>query len=230
MRKKASDKRSRLNRHGRLAAFALVGLLAITACYPGEITSVGQLDVVVTTHDETVNFASFQTFAIPDTVIQLGADSAGAVDLQHDFDDIIIADVVQELEDMGYVRELDPATNGADFVVLATAVASREIEVYQSYPWYGYWGWYPGWGYPGWGYGSGWGYYYPPTLSATSYEQGTLFIDILDVNNPDASAQDLPIAWTAAIRGVLGTSGSVTQARLVTAIDRAFDQSPYLGR
>ena len=83
---------------------------------------------------------------------------------------------------------------------------------------------------PGWGYGPGWGYYYPPTLSVTSYEQGTLFVDILDVNNPDASTENLPIAWTAAVRGVLGTSGTVTQTRLVSSLDRAFDQSPYLGR
>jgi hypothetical protein len=210
--------------------YALVGLLLLAGCYPGEITSVGQLDVVVTTHDEEVDFASFQTFAIPDTVVQLGADEVGAVDISHDFDDAIVADVVQELEDLGYVREVDPAANGADFVVLVTVVASQEIDAYLSYNWWDYWGYYPGWGYPGWGYGPGWGYYYPPTLSVTSYEQGTLFVDIIDVNNPDASAEDLPIAWTAAMRGVMGTSSSVTQARLVTAIDRAFDQSPYLGR
>jgi hypothetical protein len=230
MKTKASAQGSRLNRLGRSAVCALAGLLLLAGCYPGEITSVGQLDLVVTTHDETVNFASFETFAIPDTVVQLGADEAGSVDISHDFDDVIVDDVIQELEALGYVHEDDPEDNGADFVVLVTAVASRDVQAYQSYPWWDYWGWYPGWGYPGWGYGPGWGYYYPPTLSVTSYEQGTLFVDILDVNDPDASAENLPIVWTAAIRGVLETSVTVTQTRLVTAIDRAFDQSPYLGR
>ncbi len=53
---------------------------------------------------------------------------------------------------------------------------------------------------------------------------------MVEANNPDATAEELPILWTAAIRGVLGTSAQTTQARLPTDIDRAFDQSAYLNR
>ena len=228
MRNKTFSIGEHASRHGRSAVYGLAGLLLFAACYPGEITSVGQMDMVVTTHDAAVNFASYETFAIPDTVVQLGADSAGAVDLTHEFDDIIIAKVVQELEDLGYVREADPATNGADVIVLVTVVASTEYTAYASYPMWDYWGYYPGWGYPGWGYGPGWGYYYPPTYNVASYEQGTLFIDMLDPNNPVTGTERLPIVWTAGIRGVLGTSQSVTQTRLVSNITRAFNQSSYL--
>ncbi len=51
---------------------ALAGaLLAVSSCYPGEVTSVQQLDIVVTVHDETVDFTSYTTYALLDSVVHI---------------------------------------------------------------------------------------------------------------------------------------------------------------
>ena len=53
-----------------LPAFAGI-LLGLASCYPGEVTSVQQLDVVVTAHNDTVTFTSFTTFALLDSVVHI---------------------------------------------------------------------------------------------------------------------------------------------------------------
>ena len=49
---------------------ALAGaLLTVSSCYPGDVTNIQQLDVVVTAHDETVDFTSLSTYVLLDSVI-----------------------------------------------------------------------------------------------------------------------------------------------------------------
>ena len=56
---------------------ALAGaLLLLASCYPGEVTSVQQLDVVVTTHDDTVTFTNFATYALLDSVVHIDLENA----------------------------------------------------------------------------------------------------------------------------------------------------------
>ena len=48
---------------------ALAGaLLLLVSCYPGQVTGITELDVVLTTHDDTVTFTSFATYAVLDSV------------------------------------------------------------------------------------------------------------------------------------------------------------------
>ena len=93
-------------------------------------------------------------------------------------------------------------------------------------PW---WGYYPGYLYPGyWGgnWGGGWYYPYPITYS---YSTGSLLADMINLKNaPEGQKEKLTVVWNAYISGLLGGSGSLNVNRTTTAINQAFTQSPYL--
>ena len=85
--------------------------------------------------------------------------------------------------------------------------------------------WWPGWGYyPPWG-----GCYYPPSVGAAKFRVGTLYVDMVDPKSPfEVDGEPvIPIYWTAAMNGLLGSAASVA-SRLNDSINQAFDQSPYL--
>jgi hypothetical protein len=202
-----------------VAAAGLGVALALASCYPGEVTDVSQLDVVITAHNENVNFGDFQTFALPDTIIEVVGDSSSYVPISHDHDDEVVAQVRSNFEARGYTYVADPVANPPDALVLVAAAASNSTYIY--YDWWYYWGWY----YP---YYPGWGWYYPPSISVVSYDQGTLFITMVDVRDPDPATEKLPAVWGAAVRGLLEGTSAQIEARLETNIDRVFEQSPYL--
>jgi hypothetical protein len=199
---------------------ALAGaLVAFTSCYPGEVTSIQQLDLVVTVHDETVDFTSLDTYVLLDSVVHIDFEDATNNDLlDRDNDDLILSRIRSQIEALGYVEETDPENNAPDAIFLVGALAVTRTEYYVSYPWYGWWGWYPYW--PCCGPGYGWGY---PIGGSISYNTGTLFINMVDPTL--ASGETLPIAWIAVLNGLL-TDGTTT--RITDAIDQAFAQSPYL--
>ena len=208
-----------------LPAFAGT-LLLFASCYPGEVTNIAELDIVVTTHDDTVTFTSFATYALLDSVVHIDLmDNANDDLLDRSNDALILAGVVAGIKGMGYVEEMDPANNTPDVVLLVGALAV-EKDAYFSYGWWPYWGWYPyypccygpgyGWGYPGGGVGS------------VTYTAGTLVIIMLDPTRPGNGVDTAPILWVAGINGLLGSSATGLAARITNLIDQAFDQSPYL--
>jgi len=211
-----------------------VCLLAVTAlsvrCYPGGPTDLSELDVVVTSYDVAFDFSKPKTYALPDSVAHLGdPNEAGYVELSRDYDDLILQRVEAELNAIGWTRELDPETNGADVFVLPSAVGSTTWVLSSYYPSYPGWGWYPGWGYyPGYGPGYGWGY--PPYYTATSYSTGTLFIDMVDPSAADPVEMTIPVRWTGTLSALLGSSAAPTDQRITDGIQQAFVQSPYLVR
>lgn len=212
-------------------AFLLLGAIFVFfACYPGSPLSVNDLDVVATFHDPNANFASKKTYAMPDTVLHV-VDSTKTDDISREFDAMMLAQVAQNMEKMGYTRVMDPVNQKFDVAVLVRVTTSTHTG-YQYYPWWGYWGWWPGWGgYPG--YGPGWGGWYPwyPGGTVYQYTTGTLFVDMVDPESPNNEEEALPSIWVAAMNGLLSTSASSTISadRIKRNIDLAFEQSPYLG-
>jgi len=133
---------------------------------------------------------------------------------------------------LGYTREMDPATNGADLVVLVQANVSNNYTAYSYYPYDPFWGYYPGWGY--WGGYPGYGGYYPwvlgyPTTVVTNTKTGSIIIEIVDPNVEGSAPEgpSLTVRWAAVLNGL--AEGTATGARATIAIDQAFRQSPYLG-
>jgi hypothetical protein len=202
-----------------LAAAAVT--LALAGCYPGEVSSVEELDVFITFPRNDANFANYQTFSIPDTVVQIDEDSS-EIQIDHDNDAEIVDQVRQNLLDLGFT-EVDFPAESPDVFVLVSAVADEytSISWYPGY-WWGYWGWYYPcyYCYPG----------YPPGyVTVTTYDAGTLFIDMLDPDVAFADSTEVPLVWTAAANGlIVGTAGA-NLTRLLNGVDRLFAQSPYLG-
>ena len=209
-----------------IVLLGLTGLVALgTACHPDEPTSVAELDVVATAHDDTVNFASIGTYVMPDSVVEIVPPEsvATALPFNHAYDQLILDSVATKLAQLGYTRLPSFAGTPPDVVVLIKGVAVQNTDVYVSYPWWGYWGWY------GWPccYGLGWGASYP-VVSVSQYDIGTIVVDMWDLRRADPVAMQIPAIWTAALRGLLEGSSVDAPFRIDQAIDRAFAQSPYL--
>jgi hypothetical protein len=203
---------------------ALAGaLLGLASCYPGDLTNIQQVDLVVTAHDDTVTFTSFATYALVDSVVHIDlVDNANDSLLTREHDAVILSEVRAGIEAMGYVEEMDPGNTTPDVIVLVGALAV-EKDAYFSYGWWPYWGYYPYW--PGYGPGYGWGY---PATGKVSYGVGTLVTILLDPNRADIGDMEAPVLWVAAVNGLLGSSSTATAARITTGIRQSFDQSPYL--
>jgi hypothetical protein len=212
---------------GTALTYLLTGLLlllggsvmVLTGCYPGEVTSVQELDLVTTLFDKDVNFAGYKTYAMPDTIIHIcdaGSQEQNCPsDLTRTNDNLILTQIEENLQGMGFTRS-DP--QDADVLVVTSANAT-DMYGYTSYYWYwDYW----------YGYPPGYGWYYPPATVTYQYTTGTLFITMFDPDKANENQQRLPAVWTALINGVIGSGGN-TSSRLTTTINQAFDQSGYLG-
>ena len=213
---------SRKSRVWLLAAMTILSA-GVASCYPGDISSVGEADLVLTFFDSAADFASKGTYAMPDSIVRITEDGGSAaanpaVDAQ------ILAQIEAEFTAIGYQRV---AVGGAapDVVVLVTA-ARIDIDYWFTGGWWGYWGWWPGWG-PG--YGPGWGPGYPwgPVYGGTQ-SIGTLVITMLDPNMTSAEDQEIPAIWAGAMNGLLQGSDASILARIEGLIEQVFVQSPYL--
>jgi hypothetical protein len=206
-------------------------LIIISSCYPnnGDVYS-SSLDTVMTLYDESVDYTQFKTYSMPDTIINVCDDknSNDCVDLSNQYDEAILDLIAQNMLDLGYIRELDPETNGADLFLFVSKVATKNVNAY-SYPWWGYWGWYPGWGYPGYpGYpGGGWNPWYPwgGTVVYT-YTTGSVLLEMISTKHLDPSTGFANSVWAGGMNGLV--DGSDIPQRLQKNINQMFTQSPYL--
>lgn len=198
-------------------------LMGLGACHPGDVTSISQLDLVVTVRDSTTDFTSLSTYFLLDSVVHIGEDTLTANDslLNRDNDAALLALVRSNIEAMGYTESaINP-----DAIFMVGALARVNTNVYYSYPWYPYWGYYPGWGCCGPGYG--WGYPgYGGSVTAVSYATGTGLILMADPNNVDPVEEEVPLFWMAGLNGLL--EGSAISSRYTALVNQAFAQSPYL--
>ena len=137
----------------------------------------------------------------------------------------------------------DPVDSIAPYVesVYLPSVVLREKEVTYYYPGYGWWGGWWGWyGYSGTGASSS--YYYPGYpggcywcygggyYGTVTYEVGTVLVDMVDLRQilfDGLAPEDVEHSWVAVMRGLLGYSTS-SEERVVSGIQQAFKQSPYL--
>lgn len=194
-------------------------ILGVASCYPGDVTSLSELDIVLTFQNPETNYAGLQTYAIADTVVQLDEDSS-EVQIDHSYDDDVVDKVRARLDGYGWT-EVDYPDETPDVLVLASAVAD-EYTAYTYYPgyWWGYWGWYYPcyYCYPG----------YPSYITVTQYDAGTVFIDMIETASISLGDSTTQFAWTAGVNGVLGSSSSSTVQRVLAGLDKAFNQSPYL--
>ena len=197
-------------------AFVVVPLVMMLSCYPGEITSIEELDLVGTLYDPQLNYSKFHTYSMPDTVLVLDTRTPPSTEspLSKDFQALILKTVEARMTDLNYQRV--DSVSVYDVGMAVGVIISDQVVVTVGYPWYGG---YPGYGWPGYGY-------YPPVGQAYKYDTGTVIMDMLD--SPTTAQDTVKVVWQGAINGLASSTKSVNQTRIIDGINQAFKQSPYL--
>jgi hypothetical protein len=206
------------------AVFIMAALLA--SCTPeGAFKNEEDYDVVVTLYDKEADFASIRTYLMPDSVVHFEDPQNPGKEISHDYDDLILERVEYNLQAVGYRRENDPEGKDPDVYVLVSATSSQWQALNYSWaPRWGWWGYWPG-SSPDWRFMSP----YYARGGVYSFSTGTLLIDMADYRETEEGEDEMRGIWTAAMNGILTEESSGTPQKLVDFIDRAFDQSPYLG-
>lgn len=207
---------------------ALFGAFS-AGCYPGEIDTAAQTDLVATFHMEGADFAANKTYDMPDSIVDVGVAAGFDTTLDHAHDAAILAKVAAEMTQMGYTR-VNAATTRPDVVVLVSAITVDNYDVWYSYPWYPYWGWWGGWGpWSTYGQSPSSSYYYPwYPVTVTGYTTGSLFISMIDPDVVPADSTRATPIWLGAINGLLEGTDQQILTRIDNNITQAFAQSPYL--
>ena len=222
----------------------LFSILLITATftscykYPTDTIYIEDLDMIKTNYKLDLNYPQeYTTFTIADS-FALATNVEGITPDDANDPSLVIPIKNSIMENMlayGYVFiPLDSAdsTNKPDIYIPITIsyINTSGVAYYPIYsPGYG-WG-YGGGYYGGW-YGSYYGYWnYIPTTY--SFDMGTLMIDWLDAKNGKILNDSIivtDVVWNMTINSILenSTAGQDRTERLNTAIDKGFEQSPYL--
>ena len=184
-------------------------IFMMVSCYPDGPEYYEDMDLVYTNYEETFDFASKGTYAIPDKIVKITGNLVEGEDpefVQEPYNTQILDLIESEMSDLGWTKAGDP--ENADLTLLPAVWSNTTIVYY-----YDYWCWY----YP---YYCGWGYYYP---TATSYTTGTFIMSLVAAGDEYLEPSTV---WTGAINGLV--SGTFELSRVTNGIDQAFKQSPYL--
>jgi len=217
-----------------LTVVALITAASIVmfSCYPNSPESAEEFDVVVTFYDQEANFSTFSTFASrTDSIIQIEIPGAQNIAISHDFDQKLLKQINDSFAARGYTREADPSQNGADMAVLVSAAATTEYDPYASSPWFDFWGtWFAD--SLGTDVNVTWGLDYSWYTGSVvySYDVGALLVLLVDARNLDSieNRDDLNVLWMGTFNGLLSGSSTSIESRVSGAIDKMFEQSPYL--
>lgn len=197
----------------RKLLFSILITGMIVGCHPGGAEYVDELDLVLTKYEESFDFESASTFALPAKIPKVtGAIIEGEEPeyLNQEQANLILNKIRENMIDRGYV-ETDIPTE-ADLIIRPATISSTTVVLYCDY-WSGYWDW---WYYPGYG-----GCYYP---TGYTYTTGSLLITMQN----GSPTPEVVNVWGAAINGLLEDSKASIEARVQKGIDQAFQQSPYL--
>lgn len=197
-----------------LASLAVV----FVGCSKQPLDNINQEEsrIYITDHDSTVNFTSFKTYSISDSVAVI--DNNKSTQQLNDVDSAYIVAVKKYMLQAGYQlvnkkQNPDLGVNVNHIISTTTGVISYG-DYWNDYG--GYWDPYY-WGYPG------YGYYVPYAYSTYQIREGAVSIDLLNLK--DASAdKKINVIWTGLIRG----SGIFNASLADAQVKSLFDQSSYL--
>lgn len=200
-----------------IKTLALVMIAAWAAsCYPEKDRTIDDFDIVGTHLNPDVNLTNLNTFRVADSIILIYDTNNEAPSYPTEVANVILSRIKQNMLDNGWTEELVDTPD----VYLSSRLWETTTVGAIYYP--PYWNpWYPGYppGYwPGWGGGAS---YY-------SYTSGTVTIDMFNLKEFDANADEVPVSWNAVVNGLVSNSGSSNTSRIERGINQAFTQSPYL--
>lgn len=198
---------------------AIVGLMS---CQKDHINDLSPADtaVFITNHDSTVNFSSYSTFSIPDSVAVISNNQL--VDREKTaFDAQLIAAIAKNLSAKGFIRV--PVQNKPDLGVTVSRIYNNYSKVVNYGDYWGYYDdywdpWY--WGYPG------YSYYYPGSFGIYNITEGAIEIDMFDLKNATENNNQLKYVWNGMIRG----SSTFNNNMVDSSVAALFRQSPYISK
>jgi hypothetical protein len=205
----------------------MLAVLTLAACYPtAGVNGVQALDTITTAYNLDGGFNLYTTFDIAGYdggyayIPDITPDAGSSNPINHQYDLLIMQTVQAGFEEKGYIYEQASATVTPSFTVFVGANSATYTSIYNWWPYYcGYYPW----------YGCSW-YWYPYPIYS-SYDVGTLFIEM---QSPDMANTTFNGQWAAVIRGILCSAGTINCAtvppatRITQDINQAFAQSPYL--
>ncbi|MBE6216556.1 MAG: DUF4136 domain-containing protein [Bacteroidales bacterium] len=178
--------------------------------------------LVYTSPSKDVNFASFKTFDLADSLLIIGQSDKPVYSQSNEALALIQA-VRTNLENYGYIYT--PSNPDADLGVQMTYIIKTEryVKYYNDpYWWLDYPGYWPS------GYWGNWtGFYYPYPVTYT-YTTNALVTDMVDLTGEEKEGTPLEVVWTSYIGGPAGSSVKSDVNRMKASIDQAFAQSAYL--
>ena len=194
-----------------LSILILGSMVLLQACFPFGPEDIEDFDIVGTFYDENVNFSTFKSYAMPDTIVHV--DNSGVTTRTGDFDALILDQVAANMGAIGYTRVKNP--DNAD-MLLTLAISKEGYDLGSTYNYDDYYG-------DRYDYGSG-GYY--NTGSEYQLETGTLLMNLANHKAEGGSTKPM---WLGLINGITEQSFTNTSRRLIELINQAYVQSPYLG-
>jgi hypothetical protein len=231
----------------------LVSIIILQACYPGDSIPISDLDTTTTLYNSDDLATAPTSAAIVWEVVQIKSDDGDDLDYDGGADDEILNTTLDELVKLYgatnvyiisetatpapapsntsvavVVPNVDPLPSAE--TVYAPSVVLRNktiVYTYPGYPWWGgggWGGWYPG--YPGGCYYCGY-----PSYGSTTYQVGTVLLEMYDARKIPAGGPvpaDFDMSWIGIMRGILGSNSASNSARVISGIQQAFEQSPYL--
>lgn len=205
--------------HG-LAMLALAGLALFSSCTkdPLDNLTAEESRIYITNRDSTVNFTSYKTYSIVDSVSVIDNNRFTGKQTTA-WELAAIAAIKAAMNSRGFVQ-VDKSQSPNLGVNISKIYNTTTNLVDLS----GYYGGYGGWYDPYyWGYG-GYGYNFPPAYGYYQSTEAMASIDILDLKNA-SSNNIIRGVWNGLIRGtgIFNSSAAVN-----TGVQALFDQSPYL--
>lgn len=204
----------------RLLILLFTALFAqlVSSCYPEGADNIEDYDVAMTNYDTGIQFSSFSTFAIADTIVYFSDEKEPHPN--HQFDEKIVELVTENFTARNY-QQVD--TNASPSFVVTISAFSNINYAYYVDNWYDRWGWYWGW------WGGPFDIYYPwYPIGIYAYRTGTLVIDMISTTH--RADNKINVVWSGIVDGLLQGSPKFIERRIEEQIRQCFDQSPYLKR
>jgi hypothetical protein len=207
--------------------FIMAGL-GLFGCGGDPIADLGPEDswVFITNHDQAVDFRQYRTFSIVDSVLVIS--NRGNTTSLTEVDIRVMTAIIAQMEQAGYT--LVSRTQSPDLGINVAQIRNSFVNAV-SQPiggfWGNYWGFGPGWGGgfgPGWG--GAWGPGFPSYFQFYEVTDNYWYWEILDFKNPNTANSQVPVIWTAQVRGRFLFESLYTN-QLVQGV---FTHSPYLTR
>jgi hypothetical protein len=200
-----------------IASVSMISL--ITGCSREPLNNLADDEsrIYITNHDSTVNFKSFHTFSIADSVAIVSNNQPAGKD-QTAFDEQFITAIKDAMLQQGYT--LVEKTNSPDLGLAVTVISNNYSGLISYNDYGGYYGgsWDPYyWGYPG------YSYYYPTYYGVYNVNETALSVDMFELKNA-AENNQLKNVWAALIRG----EGIFNPGKVNNQVQTLFSQSPYL--